>query len=68
VGAKSEIHRLIRELANEGMGVLLISSDLPEVLGLSDRIAVMRGGRLVETLDSTQATATSVMAAALRSA
>ncbi|MCX8510677.1 MAG: sugar ABC transporter ATP-binding protein [Chthoniobacteraceae bacterium] len=68
VGAKSEIHRLIRDLANEGMGVLLISSDLPEVLGLSDRIAVMRGGRLVETLDSTQATATSVMSAALRSA
>ena len=67
VGAKSEIHRLIRELANEGMGVLLISSDLPEVLGLSDRIAVMRGGRLVETLDSTQATAESVMSAALRS-
>ena len=42
VGAKSEIHKIIRQLAKEGLAVVLISSDLPEVLGMSDRIAVMR--------------------------
>jgi rhamnose transport system ATP-binding protein len=66
VGAKSEIHRIIRSLAAEGLGVLLISSDLPEVLGMSDRIAVLRGGRLVQTLEGGEATADAVMAAALR--
>jgi ABC-type sugar transport system ATPase subunit len=50
VGAKSEIHKIIRRLAKEGLAVLMISSDLPEVLGMSDRIAVMRGGRMVEML------------------
>jgi rhamnose transport system ATP-binding protein len=66
VGAKSEIHRIIRELAAEGLAVLLISSDLPEVLGMSDRVAVMRGGRLVETFEGISATADAVMSAALR--
>jgi len=46
VGAKSEIHRIIRGLATDGLAVLMISSDLPEVLGMSDRIAVMRGGTI----------------------
>jgi len=50
VGAKSEIHRIIRQLAKDGMTVLLISSDLPEVLGMSDRIGVMRGGTLTAIL------------------
>jgi rhamnose transport system ATP-binding protein len=50
VGAKGEIHRIIRRLAAEGLAVLLISSDLPEVLALSDRLGVMRGGRLVTVL------------------
>lgn len=50
IGAKAEIHRLIRRLAGEGLAVLLISSDLPEVLGISDRIGVMRGGRLAGIL------------------
>ncbi len=50
VGAKGEIHRIIRRLAADGLAVLLISSDLPEVLALSDRVGVMRGGRLVEVL------------------
>jgi rhamnose transport system ATP-binding protein len=66
VGAKSEIHRIIRSLAAEGLAVLMISSDLPEVLGMSDRIAVLRGGRLVQTLEGAEATADAVMAAALR--
>ena len=47
VGAKAEIHRLMGHLASEGMAILLISSELPEVLGMSDRIGVMREGRLV---------------------
>lgn len=50
LGAKSEIHRLIRQLAEAGLAVLLISSDLPEVLGMSDRIVVMRGGTITAQL------------------
>jgi ribose transport system ATP-binding protein len=50
VGAKGEIHWIIRRLAAEGLAVLLISSDLPEVLGMSDRIAVMRGGTIAAML------------------
>ena len=68
VGAKAEIHRLVAELASRGMGVLMISSELPEVLGMSDRIAVMRAGRLVATFSRRDATAERVMAAAFGSA
>ncbi|HTI70642.1 MAG TPA: sugar ABC transporter ATP-binding protein [Candidatus Limnocylindria bacterium] len=50
VGAKSEIHRIIRNLAKSGLGILMISSDLPEILGMSDRIGVMRSGTIVATL------------------
>jgi rhamnose transport system ATP-binding protein len=50
VGAKMEIHRLADELVGEGLGILLISSDLPEVLGMADRILVMHRGRLVAEL------------------
>ena len=64
VGAKSEIHKLIRRLAREGIAVLMISSDLPEVLGMSDRIAVMRGGTLRAILPGRSEPHT-VMAAAL---
>jgi len=64
VGAKSEIHKIIRRLAAEGMAVLMISSDLPEVLGMSDRIAVMRGGTITATLPG-KSDAHAVMAAAL---
>lgn len=64
VGAKSEIHRIIRSLAKEGLAVLMISSDLPEVLGMSDRIAVMRGGTVSAVLPG-DADAHEVMSAAL---
>ncbi len=64
VGAKSEIHKIIRRLAVEGMAVLMISSDLPEVLGMSDRLAVMRGGEIVAMLPG-GSNAHEVMAAAL---
>ena len=49
VGAKAEIHRLMSELAGEGLAILMISSELPEILGMSDRIAVMHGGTIVAT-------------------
>jgi ABC-type sugar transport system ATPase subunit len=58
VGAKAEIHRLLVELAAQGLTLILISSELPEVMGLSDRILVMRGGRIaadVPRCDFTQA-------------
>jgi rhamnose transport system ATP-binding protein len=56
VGAKAEIHALLRKLADDGAAVVMISSELPEVLGMSDRVAVMREGRLVAVLDRRQAT------------
>jgi rhamnose transport system ATP-binding protein len=65
VGAKGEIHRMVSELAKEGLAVLMISSDLPEIIGMSDRVGVMREGRLVEIFD--HANAEQVMAAALGS-
>jgi len=64
VGAKSEIHKIVRRLAKDGLAVLMISSDLPEVLGMSDRIGVMRGGELVSILPG-HSDAHTVMAAAL---
>jgi len=64
VGAKSEIHKLIRRLAANGMAVLMISSDLPEIVGMSDRIAVMREGTIVAMLPG-GSDAHAVMASAL---
>jgi rhamnose transport system ATP-binding protein len=64
VGAKSEIHKIIRSLANSGLAVLMISSDLPEILGMSDRIAIMRSGTITSTLPG-KSDASTVMAAAL---
>ncbi|HLM58384.1 MAG TPA: sugar ABC transporter ATP-binding protein [Pyrinomonadaceae bacterium] len=65
VGAKSEIHALMTDLAAEGVAVLMISSELPEILGMSDRVAVMYGGRIVEVLDRADATQEKVLALAL---
>jgi inositol transport system ATP-binding protein len=66
VGAKAEIHRLISELAGQGVAVLMISSELPEVLGMSDRVAVMHEGRMTGVLDRNDATQVSVMELAAR--
>ena len=65
VGAKAEIHRLMGDLAARGLAILMISSELPEILGMSDRIAVMRGGSIVGTLDRPEATQESVLSLAL---
>ena len=50
VGAKAEMYQLIDQLAREGMAVVIVSSDLPELLGLADEIAVMREGRFMGTV------------------
>ena len=63
VGAKAEIHRLMSELAGAGVAILMISSELPEVLGMSDRVLVMREGRLVAEFDRAHATSETVGAA-----
>ncbi|MBV8857847.1 MAG: sugar ABC transporter ATP-binding protein [Acidobacteria bacterium] len=65
VGAKSEIHALMTDLAAEGVAVLMISSELPEILGMSDRVAVMYGGTIVEILGRADATQEKVLALAL---
>jgi ribose transport system ATP-binding protein len=61
VGAKVEIYELINELTEEGAGILMISSDLPEVLGMSDRILVMAGGRITGELSREEASQEKVM-------
>lgn len=65
VGAKAEIHRLMGELAATGMAILMISSELPEILGMCDRIAVMRGGRISATLERSEATPERIISIAL---
>jgi len=65
VGAKAEIYRLIDELANEGLGIMFISSELPEILGLSDRIYVMQNGRITGELSRANATEEAVLALAM---
>ena len=64
VGAKAEVHAMVRELAEEGMAILCISSDLPEVLAMSDHILVMREGRQMGILGRDEATQEAVMSLA----
>jgi rhamnose transport system ATP-binding protein len=68
VGAKSEIHRIMGELAARGLAILMISSEMPEILGMSDRIAVMRGGRIEGIVNRREATQQRVLALALGTA
>lgn len=65
VGAKSEIHRLMGELVKRGLAVIMISSELPEVLGMSDRIAVMHEGRITGVLSRCEATQEKIIELAL---
>jgi len=64
VGAKKEIHFLLRTLADNGVGVIMISSELPEVLGMSDRILVMHEGAIVAEIESAEATEENIIRAA----
>ncbi|MDR3336402.1 MAG: sugar ABC transporter ATP-binding protein, partial [Treponema sp.] len=61
VGAKAEIHNLLRKLASDGVGIIVVSSELPEVIGLSDRIAVIHEGSLMGFLSGDRATEENVM-------
>jgi ribose transport system ATP-binding protein len=62
VGAKAEVHALMSQLAQEGMGIIMISSELPEILGMSDRILVMAEGRVAAILERAEATQEKIMA------
>lgn len=65
VGAKAEIYQIIADLAEEGVALLVISSELPELLGLADRVVVMQGGRITGELDRGEATEESILALAM---
>jgi rhamnose transport system ATP-binding protein len=65
IGAKAEIHALMGELAAQGLAIIMISSELPEILGLSDRIAVMRSGTIAGTLERSEASQSNILALAL---
>jgi rhamnose transport system ATP-binding protein len=64
VGTKAEVHRLLSELAGQGVAVLMISSELPEVLGMADRIVVLFEGRVMRELTRAEADETAIMQAA----
>lgn len=64
VGTKAAVHRLMSSLAAQGMAILMISSELPEILGMSDRILVMREGRITGEFDRSEATQEKLMVAA----
>jgi ABC-type sugar transport system ATPase subunit len=62
VGAKVEVHALMSQLARAGIGIIMISSELPEILGMSDRILVMSEGRVATILDRAEASQETIMA------
>jgi ABC-type sugar transport system ATPase subunit len=64
VGTKAQVHQIIAELVEQGMGILMISSDLPEVLRISDRILVISDGRLAAEFSRAEATSEDIMMAA----
>jgi rhamnose transport system ATP-binding protein len=64
VGAKAEVHRLISELASQGLAILMISSEMPEVLGMADRVLVMHEGMITSEMTRTEATQEKMMYAA----
>ena len=66
VGAKYEIYTLVNALADEGKCIIMISSEMPELLGMCDRIAVMNDGRFVAEFDRAQATQEKIMQAIVR--
>lgn len=65
VGAKSAIYEIINELAAQGYGIIMISSEMPEVIGMSDRIAVMRAGRITKFLSKENATQEAILEASM---
>ena len=65
VGAKVEVHQIIDELSAQGLGIILISSDMPEILAMSDRVLVMREGRQMGIFAREEATQDLIMTAAM---
>ena len=65
VGAKVEVHQIINELSAQGLGIILISSDMPEILAMSDRILVMREGRQMGIFSSEEASQEIILSAAM---
>ncbi|HEX6728705.1 MAG TPA: sugar ABC transporter ATP-binding protein [Pyrinomonadaceae bacterium] len=65
VGAKAEIHELMCDLAEQGVAIIMISSELPEILGMSDRIVVLRGGGIAGVLERNEASQQQIMSLAL---
>lgn len=65
IGAKMEIYHRLRELAEQGLGIILVSSELPEIMGMADRLLVMRSGRITAEFAAGEATEEKVMAAAV---
>jgi ribose transport system ATP-binding protein len=61
IAAKADIYHLLRRLASEGVGIMMISSDLEEILGNSDRVAVMREGRITGILERSECSPESIM-------
>lgn len=65
VGAKVEVHHIINDLAAQGLGIILISSDMPEIMAMSDRILVMREGRQMGIFTREEATQEIILTAAM---
>ena len=61
MGAKSEIHSLLRRLAEEGIGVIIVSSELPEVIGVSDRVVVIHEGRMSGIIEKDEVSEENIM-------
>jgi len=66
VGAKAEIYQLINDLAGDGLAIVVISSELPEVLALSDRVLVMKAGRITGELARSDASEERILALAMK--
>ena len=66
VGAKYEIYAILSELAAQGRGIIVVSSEMPELLGISDRIIVMSGGRIAGEVDATRTTQDEIMTLAAK--
>ncbi len=68
VGAKTAIFNIMNDLAGAGYGIIMVSSEMPEVLGMSDRIVVMREGRVAAILETKTATQEQILGAAMAAA
>jgi ABC-type sugar transport system ATPase subunit len=66
VGAKAEVHALMSQLAKQGIGILMISSEMPEIIGMSDRVIVLCQGRITGEFSRTEATQEQIMTAATK--